>query len=107
MAGTVIEELFPDGAGAVLAKDLGKHSIAEAAIPVLPDSRLASVLGRAAWNRVQHNFLEEHFAERFRLALAPIIVGYRLTDGAAPAKERSAHTKDRANDPADCSRSRS
>jgi len=33
-AGTVTEELFPTGTGAVLAKDLSRESIAEAAIPV-------------------------------------------------------------------------
>jgi glycosyltransferase involved in cell wall biosynthesis len=73
LAGTVTEELFPDGTGAVLARDLGGHSIAQAAIPVLADTRVASALGRAAWNRVQDNFLEEHFAERFRRALCPLI----------------------------------
>ena len=48
LAGTVTAELFPDGNGVVLAKDLTPHSIAEAAIPVLTDSRLASNLGDAA-----------------------------------------------------------
>jgi phosphatidyl-myo-inositol dimannoside synthase len=80
LVGTVIEELFPNGAGAVLAKDSGKHSLAEAAIPVLADSQLASALGRAAWDRVQHNFLEEHFAERFRRALCPLIPAYCMED---------------------------
>ena len=73
LAGTVIEELFPEGTGAILARDWGKHSIAQSAIPVLADSQLASTLGRAAWNRVQNNFLEEHFAERFRRALSSLI----------------------------------
>ena len=59
------EELFPAGNGVVLAKDLTPNSIAEAAIPVLTDSRLASSLGEAAHNRVQTTFLEEHFATRF------------------------------------------
>jgi phosphatidyl-myo-inositol dimannoside synthase len=81
LAGTVTEELFPDGTGAVLARDLGKHSIARAAIPVLADSQLASKLGRAAWNRVQNNFLEEHFTERFRRALSPLIPALGAGDG--------------------------
>jgi phosphatidyl-myo-inositol dimannoside synthase len=69
LAGTVTAELFPDGNGVVLAKDLSPTSIAEAAIPVLMDSRLASSLGEAAHNRVQRTFLEEHFAMRFCRAL--------------------------------------
>jgi phosphatidylinositol alpha-1,6-mannosyltransferase len=73
LAGTVFEELFPSGAGAVLARDLQKHSIARAAIPILADPQIALELGRAAWNRVQQNFLEEHFAERLRQALYPLI----------------------------------
>jgi hypothetical protein len=76
LAGTVVEELFPNGTGAIFARDLAKHSIAEAAIPVLADSRLASSLGRAAWNRVQNNFLEEHFVQRFRRTLSSLIPLY-------------------------------
>ena len=72
LAGTVTEELFPDGNGVVLAKNLKPESIAEAAIPVLRDSQLASRLGAAARKRVHSMFLEEHFARRFRRALAPI-----------------------------------
>lgn len=69
LAGTVTEELFPNGDGVVLAKDLQPQSIAEAVIPVLTDSQLASGLGAAARKRVQSTFLEEHFAIRFRRAL--------------------------------------
>jgi glycosyltransferase involved in cell wall biosynthesis len=86
LAGTVMEELFPNASGAVLAKDLGKHSIAQAAIPLLADSKLASKLGRAAWNRVQNNFLEAHFAKRFHRALAPMIAAYRADEyGSQPS----------------------
>jgi phosphatidylinositol alpha-1,6-mannosyltransferase len=77
LAGTVVEELFPNDAGAVLVRDLGKRSISEAAIPVLADPQIASALGRAAWTRVQTTFLEEHFAERFRQVLANILPSYR------------------------------
>lgn len=97
LAGTVMEELFPDGTGGVLAKDLGKHSIAQAAIPVLADSQFASKLGRAAWNRVQNNFLEEHFAERFRRALSSLIPAYGMAD----AVSRHAGKADLQASPAD------
>ncbi len=70
LAGTVTEELFPDGTGAVVAKDMGPESIAEAAIPVLADAQYAAKVGRAARERVQAVFLEEHFMERFRQALS-------------------------------------
>src|ERR1019366_6816100 len=107
LAGTVVEELFPDGAGAVLARDLRKQSIAQPAIPVLADSQLASKLGRAAWNRVQDNFLEKHFAERFRRALSSLIPAYGMADAASrpgekpglqenPADAAAVHTKTRS-----------
>jgi phosphatidylinositol alpha-1,6-mannosyltransferase len=73
LAGTVTAELFPDGHGVILAKDLSRGSIAEAAIPVLTDSALASRLGAAARKRVQSTFLEEHFAARFRRALRRVL----------------------------------
>ncbi len=73
LAGTVVEELFPNGEGVVVAKDLSRDSIVETAIPVLTDARLASSLGQAGWARVQNTFLEEHFAVRFRRALAHLI----------------------------------
>ena len=73
LAGTVTEELFPTGTGAVIAKDLSRESIAEVAIPVLKSSRHASELGRAALARVNAFFLKEHFTERFRQALTPLL----------------------------------
>jgi phosphatidyl-myo-inositol dimannoside synthase len=73
LAKTVVEELFPDGNGVVLAKDLGANSIAAVAIPVLTDSQLASTLGAAARKRVHNTFLEEHFAVRFRSALRNVL----------------------------------
>ncbi len=73
LAGTVTAELFPDGNGVVLAKDLTPNSIADAAIPVLTDSRLASKLGDAARKRVHSIFLEEHFAARFRAAISTVL----------------------------------
>jgi len=73
LAGTVVEELFPEGTGAIFAKDLSSHSIAQSAIPVLADPRIASALGRAGYNRVQQNFLEQHFAERFRRVMSTLI----------------------------------
>ena len=73
LGGTVVEELFPNGEGVVVARDLSRDSIAEVAIPVLTDARLASSLGQAGCKRVQNIFLEEHFAVRFRRALAQLI----------------------------------
>jgi phosphatidylinositol alpha-1,6-mannosyltransferase len=84
LAGTVTAELFPDGNGAVLAKDLTPNSIAEAAIPVLTDSRLAADSGEAARKRVHATFLEEHFAARFRAALGKLVQLDLLEGHAAP-----------------------
>jgi phosphatidylinositol alpha-1,6-mannosyltransferase len=77
LAGTVVEELFPNNTGILLASDWGPRGIAQAAIPVLADSQLAGAVGNAAWTRVQNNFLEEHFAERFRRVLANLLPAYR------------------------------
>jgi phosphatidylinositol alpha-1,6-mannosyltransferase len=77
LAGTVVEELFPNRNGILLARDWGTQSIAQAAIPVLTDGHLATALGVAAWTRVQNNFLEEHFTQRFRRVLAKLLPAYR------------------------------
>jgi phosphatidyl-myo-inositol dimannoside synthase len=86
LAGTVTEELFPAGTGAVIAKDLSKESIAEAAVPVLSSASHAAELGRAASTRVNAVFLKEHFADRFRRALTPLFEcgGVRATSHQAP-----------------------
>ena len=76
LAGTVTEELFPTGTGAVIAKDLSRESIAEAAVPVLRSAQHAAELGRAAAARVNAVFLKEHFGDRFRRALAPLLFSY-------------------------------
>lgn len=76
LAGTVIEELFPNGNGVQLASDWESHSIAQAAIPLLNDDRLASILGQAAYSRVQDTLLEKHFSERFRCALSKVLPQY-------------------------------
>jgi phosphatidylinositol alpha-1,6-mannosyltransferase len=73
LAGTVTEELFPPGTGAVIAKDLSKESIAETAIPLLRSPQYAAELGRAASARVNAAFLQEHFGDRLRRALAPVL----------------------------------
>jgi glycosyltransferase involved in cell wall biosynthesis len=73
LAGTVTEELFPTGTGAVIAKDLSRESIAEAAVPVLKGAQYAAELGHAASARVNAVFLKEHFADRLRQALAPLL----------------------------------
>jgi glycosyltransferase involved in cell wall biosynthesis len=73
LAGTVTEELFPSGTGAVLAKDLDGESIAQTAIPVLGDPQRAAELGRVGRARVESLFLEQHFIDRFRAAFLPLI----------------------------------
>jgi phosphatidylinositol alpha-1,6-mannosyltransferase len=70
LAGTVTEELFPPGTGVVVAKDLSRESIAEAAISLLGNPQHAQALGRAAVARVNAVFLKEHFAGRLRRALS-------------------------------------
>jgi len=74
LAGTVTDELFPTGTGAVMANDLSKESIAESAVPLLTTAQHAAELGRAALARVNAFFLEEHFIDRFRLAVAPLLL---------------------------------
>lgn len=76
LAGTVTEELFPNGTGAVLAKDLSKESISLSAVPVLRNAQHAAELGRAASARVHAVFLREHFADRFRRALTPTMFSF-------------------------------
>jgi len=76
LAGTVTEELFPAGTGAVIAKDSARETIAEAAIPVLKSAQYATQLGQAALARVNAVFLEEHFAGRLRRALTPLLPAY-------------------------------
>jgi phosphatidylinositol alpha-1,6-mannosyltransferase len=77
LAGTVTEELFPLGTGAVVAKDLSRESIAEAAIPLMRSAQHAQAFGRAAAARVNAVFLREHFADRLRRALAPRLSVYQ------------------------------
>ena len=86
LAGTVMEEVFPNGEGAVLAKDLSSKNIAETAIPVLTDDGLASKLGRLGRRRIESAFLEEHFAARFRHALEPLL---QLDPGGNYSEERT------------------
>jgi phosphatidylinositol alpha-1,6-mannosyltransferase len=76
LAGTVTEELFPPGTGAVVAKDLSRENIAEAAIPLLRNAQHAQALGSAWAARVNAVFLKEHFAGRLRRALAPQLSVY-------------------------------
>jgi phosphatidyl-myo-inositol dimannoside synthase len=95
LAGTVVEELFPNSTGALLARDWETWSIAQAAIPVLSDAQLARAVGVAAWTRVQNNFLEEHFTQRFRRVLAKLLPAYRSSpernaEEVAPTLEHSA-----------------
>jgi phosphatidyl-myo-inositol dimannoside synthase len=71
LAGTVTEELFPTGA--ILARNLDAASIAGSAVPLMADGSYAAEVGRAARTRVESVFLEEHFAERLRKLLSPVL----------------------------------
>lgn len=73
LAGSVTEELFPNREGVILAKDANPESIVEAATPLLQDSQFAFQLGEVGRSRVERLFLENHFAERFRRVLAPLL----------------------------------
>ena len=73
LVGTVMEELFPNGCGVRLVSNWEGHCIAQAAIPLLADAHAAAILGKAGWARVQQNFLQEHFTDRFRRALAKLL----------------------------------
>jgi glycosyltransferase involved in cell wall biosynthesis len=87
LAGTVTEELFPTGTGTVVAKDLSRESIAEAAIPLLRSAQYAQALGSAASARVNAVFLKEHFAGRLRRALAPQLSVYEAVATDLPYTE--------------------
>ena len=105
LAGTVTEELFPPGTGAVVAKDLSRESIAEAAIPLFRNAQHAQSLGSAGAARVNAVFLREHFASRLRRALAPQLSVYEtagidiprtdLRKGNASASNQLASSKSR------------
>jgi phosphatidyl-myo-inositol dimannoside synthase len=84
LAATVTNELFPEGTGAVFAKHLDGESIAQAAIPLLKDPQRAASLGQTARARVQSVFLEEHFIERFRKAISPLMRGTRANKHKKP-----------------------
>jgi phosphatidylinositol alpha-1,6-mannosyltransferase len=68
LAGTVLEELFPNG-GVVLAQSQDPGVLAEAAIGVLGYPERAQPIADAGRTRVEANFLEEHFVARVREAL--------------------------------------
>lgn len=87
LAGTVTEELFPMGTGAVIAKDLSRESIAEAAIPVLRSAQQAREFGRAAAARVNAVFLREHFSDRLRRALTPLVFEHGIGATDTPLTE--------------------
>lgn len=72
LAGTVMSELFPDGS-ALLLNDLLASTIAQSALRVLRDCDYATAVGLAGRQRVEENFLEEHFIARFQAALKPLL----------------------------------
>jgi hypothetical protein len=68
----------------VVAKDLSRESIAEAAIPLFKNAQYAQTLGSAAAVRVNAVFLREHFAGRLRRALAPQLSVYEAVSTDIP-----------------------
>lgn len=97
LAGTVTEELFPSGTGAVMAKDLSKESIAESAIPLLRTARHAAELGRASLARINAVFLEEHFIDRLRRALAPVLLSHQALSQTSIPGEKKASSNTQAS----------
>jgi len=77
LAGTVMQELFPNGDGAVLLKDLRPATIAAAVVPVLTRDDFANSLGQAARARVEACFTDEHFKARFREQIKPFLNSMR------------------------------
>jgi len=87
LAGPVTEELFPPGTGDVIAKDLSRENIGEAAVPILRSGQLAAKLGRATSERLKDAFLKEHFARRLRQVLPQAL--FSCTSGADLKKRNS------------------
>jgi phosphatidylinositol alpha-1,6-mannosyltransferase len=73
LAGTVMEELFPAGEGAVLVDNLEPAALAAPIIKLLRDGEAAAALGQAARQRVRSVFQEDQFIERLRAALLPVL----------------------------------
>ena len=69
LAGTVLEELFPDGSVA-LAPTQDAAAIAATTIPLLADATRAQKIADAGRVRVETTFLAEHFRARLRAALS-------------------------------------
>lgn len=70
---SVFEETFPEGNGVVFVENTSAEAMSPAIIRLLRDHEFACVTGRAAYERVQRCFTEQHFAERFRTVLRPLV----------------------------------
>ena len=103
VAGTVMEELFPNGLGTVLVNNVEKNCIADAAIRLLADGQYAWLVGMAGRARVQSIFLEEHFAQRFREKLKPIIRGHEVVAESGTGVANRPHESSSRNEEASCS----
>lgn len=65
LRGTVMEEVYPEGTGSVLAEAYTADAISAAALPLFEDALLARELGSLAQERARTTFLAAQFGERF------------------------------------------
>jgi glycosyltransferase involved in cell wall biosynthesis len=70
---SVFEETFPDGNGVVFVNSTASSDMTPAMVRILSDDQFASATGRAAYDRIQGCFTEQHFIHRFRDALRPLV----------------------------------
>jgi phosphatidylinositol alpha-1,6-mannosyltransferase len=70
---TVLEELFPAGAGVRFVRSLLPADIAEAAIELLREPERAAELGARGRAHVLSNYTQDHFKARFLATLGPVI----------------------------------
>jgi glycosyltransferase involved in cell wall biosynthesis len=73
LAGTVLEELFPSGEGAVFAERATGDAVAEAVIPLLRGGDAAADLGARARRRVERELTISTFRASVRRELGPLL----------------------------------
>lgn len=73
LKGTVTEELFPGGCGHVLLESLDADALAKALVSLLISSDRAQTIGSAGMRRVREMFTIEHFCQRLRTVLMPLL----------------------------------
>jgi phosphatidylinositol alpha-1,6-mannosyltransferase len=73
LPGTVLEELFPDGAGVTYVRSLDPTDIAEATIALLQDRQRAAELGDLGRKHVLARYTPEHFRARLTATLHSVM----------------------------------